>query len=91
MIKHSLGIDVSVSSLACCISSIDLQQQVQVLATRTFANLQSGFKSMIHWTKNTINKHTSPGMPAGGYQCVLRKLCVGINDSRIVCICDPSK
>lgn len=51
MIKHSLGIDVSASSLACCISSIDLQQQVKVLATRTFANSQSGFKSLIHWTK----------------------------------------
>ncbi|MEX0986064.1 MAG: IS110 family transposase [Bacteroidales bacterium] len=53
MLKYSLGIDVSAASLACCLSSIDQQQQVQVIATTTVTNSPAGFNSLILWT----NKH----------------------------------
>ncbi len=51
MLKYSLGIDVSSSSLACCMSSIDGQQQVQVIATKSVVNSPAGFKSLIGWAK----------------------------------------
>jgi len=47
MLKYFLGIDVSASSLACCISSIDEQQQLQVIATKNVVNAPSGYKSLI--------------------------------------------
>lgn len=51
MLKYSLGIDVSATSLACCLSSIDEKQQVQVIATKTVVNSPAGFKSLIGWAK----------------------------------------
>lgn len=51
MLKYSLGIDVSASSLACCISSIDQQQQVQVISTKNVANSPAGFTSLTDWAK----------------------------------------
>ena len=50
MFKYSLGIDVSATSLACCLSSIDQQQQVQVIASTTVPNSPAGFTSLIRWT-----------------------------------------
>lgn len=51
MLKYSLGIDVSATSLACCIRSIDEKQQVQVIATKIVANSPTGFRSLIGWVK----------------------------------------
>lgn len=53
MLKYSLGIDVSADSLACCLASINHQQQVQVITTKSVANSPTGFKALIRW----ISKH----------------------------------
>ncbi|WP_115070945.1 IS110 family transposase [Synechococcus sp. UW179B] len=53
MLKYSLGIDVSAPTLACCLSSIDFSQHVQVVATSSFANSTSGWKALHNW----IAKH----------------------------------
>ena len=53
MLKYSLGIDVSADSLACCLSSINHQQQVQVISTKTLSNSPTGFNTLIRW----IGKH----------------------------------
>ncbi len=50
MLKYSLGIDVSADSLACCLSTINLQQHVQVMSTKAFANSPAGYKALIRWT-----------------------------------------
>lgn len=47
MIKYSVGIDVSAATLAWCLSTIDHQQQVKVLATGTVSNTTDGFKGLI--------------------------------------------
>lgn len=47
MIKYSVGIDVSAATLAWCLSTIDHQQQVKVLATGTVSNSTDGFKGLI--------------------------------------------
>lgn len=60
MLKYSLGIDVSASSLACCISSIDEQQKVQVIATKNVANSPAGFKSLIGWAKKHYKNRQLP-------------------------------
>lgn len=60
MLKYSLGIDVSASSLACCISSIDEKQQVQVIATKTVANSPTGFRSLIGWVKKNHKNRQLP-------------------------------
>lgn len=60
MLKYSLGIDVSADSLACCLSCINHQQQVQVISTRTVTNSPAGFKALISW----IGKHhKQPQLP----------------------------
>lgn len=47
MIKYSVGIDVSAATLAWCLSTIDHQQHVKVLATGTVSNTTDGFKGLI--------------------------------------------
>lgn len=60
MLKYSLGIDVSADSLACCLSCINHQQQVQVITTRTVANSPAGFKTLIRWTGKHYNQPELP-------------------------------
>ena len=60
MLKYSLGIDVSADSLSCCLASIDHQQQVKVITTRSVTNSPAGFNTLIRWT----GKHyTHPELP----------------------------
>lgn len=60
MLKYSVGIDVSASKLACCMSAIDDQQHVRVLATCSVPNSTNGFKTLMRWIKS---HHKSDHLP----------------------------
>jgi transposase len=47
MLKYALGIDISAKEFHACISVIDAQQTVKVIATSKFANTLIGFKSLL--------------------------------------------
>ncbi|NUO02176.1 MAG: IS110 family transposase [Saprospiraceae bacterium] len=51
VIKHCVGIDVSKDHLEVCFSQMDIQQTVQIKATRKFANRLGGWKSVDAWVK----------------------------------------
>ncbi len=54
MVKHAVGIDISADKFHACISCIDMLQVVNVIASSSFTNNQTGFKLLIDW----IKKHT---------------------------------
>jgi len=60
MLKYSVGIDVSASTLACCMSCIDDRQQVRVLVTGTVSNSPDGFKALIRWIKTHHKENQLP-------------------------------
>jgi transposase len=53
IIKWSLGIDVSLKMLRCCLSSIDESQSVKVKASRKLSNTASGLEELLSW----ISRH----------------------------------
>ena len=60
IIKQCIGIDVSKSSLECCIGEIDENQEQTFSKTRVFSNDQDGFKELLAWSnksKRSINVH----------------------------------
>ena len=59
IIKYSLGIDIASKSMRCCLSSIDFDQTVSTIATRSFANTLAGFNSLDRW----IRKYGHPTCP----------------------------
>lgn len=48
-LKYSVGNDISKEKFDSCISVIDSNQNVKIIATRTFKNNQEGFKSYLIW------------------------------------------
>jgi len=58
-IKYSVGNDISKEKFDCCISLINNQQQVSIIATRSFSNTPAGFKSFEAWV-NQKCKHDIP-------------------------------
>ena len=58
-IKYSVGNDISKEKFDCCISLIDNQQRVCIIATRSFTNNLSGFKSFEEWVCQKC-KHDIP-------------------------------
>jgi transposase len=54
ILKYAVGIDVSADDLYVCLSTIDEQQNVEVVATKSFGNRRSGLQAMHHW----VDKHT---------------------------------
>lgn len=66
ILKYSLGIDVSLKTLATCLCTIDSNLHVSVKASRSFDNGPKGFEAMKAW----LGKHVAPqaGMPLG---CVM--------------------
>lgn len=48
-IKYSVGSDISKEKFDSCISLIDNQQRIRIIATRTFSNTPSGFKFFEEW------------------------------------------
>ena len=53
MIKYSLGIDMSMKIFHACLSVIDSNLQVKVIASRKFNNSVAGFQELYSW----IQKH----------------------------------
>lgn len=48
-LKYSIGEDISKEKFDACISIIDKEQHVKVVASRTFSNNESGFKAFFEW------------------------------------------
>jgi transposase len=51
-LKYSIGNDISKEKFDACISVIDSEQRVKVIASRTFDNLPWGFKEYYEWASN---------------------------------------
>lgn len=50
-LKYSIGMDISKDKFDACISTIDRNQQVKIVATGSFSNTLSGFKLFDEWQK----------------------------------------
>lgn len=50
-LKYSVGTDISKDKFDTCISVIDTEQRVKVVATRKFANTPAGFRDLLKWQK----------------------------------------
>jgi len=48
-LKYSVGLDVSSKDIKAAICTIDLEQRVKVVGTKTIANTQSGFVALQDW------------------------------------------
>jgi transposase len=48
-LKYSVGADISKEKFDACISVINKEQYVKVVASRTFSNNESGFKAFLEW------------------------------------------
>lgn len=60
MLKFSVGLDISAKEFHACISTIDAQQVVHVVANSHFGNTPKGFRLLLDW----IKKHyTSKAIP----------------------------
>lgn len=58
-LKYAVGIDVSMKSFACCLSVINVQQEVKVKASHKFTNALTGFGSLLEWVK----RHAKEDLP----------------------------
>lgn len=48
-LKYSIGADISKEKFDACISIINREQYVKVIASRAFSNNESGFKAFLEW------------------------------------------
>lgn len=56
LLKYSVGVDISKESFGACVSSIDINQQTKVLATRSFKNTRKGIEEFYKWVKSKFNQ-----------------------------------
>lgn len=59
ILKQSVGIDISMESFAVAFCVIDLQQKVNVKASKKFKNTPLGYKLFLEW----VSKHKQTGIP----------------------------
>lgn len=52
LLRQNVGVDVSKDSLDVAFSTIDLQQQIKVKASRKFANTAAGFEQFHQWVES---------------------------------------
>ncbi|RYF84253.1 MAG: IS110 family transposase [Chitinophagaceae bacterium] len=52
LLRQNVGVDVSKDSLDVVFSTINLQQQIQVKASRKFANTAAGFEQLHRWVES---------------------------------------
>lgn len=60
ILKHIVGIDVSMNTFQACFGSLNTQQQTVLSASQSFSNALSGFKGLLRWTARF---KTSPEVP----------------------------
>jgi transposase len=58
-LKYSVGNDISKEKFDSCISNIDNQHSVKIIATQSFQNNPTGIKEYYRWVKSKI-KHALP-------------------------------
>lgn len=59
ILKYSIGCDISKEKFDACISTIDIEQQVVVKATKKFNNTNSGIKEFLAWIEKHIKQRVS--------------------------------
>lgn len=59
-LKYGIGIDISMEKFDACISTIDMQQQISVKATKRFSNSLKGFSAFYSWVDSHRNKSGLP-------------------------------
>src|SRR3954466_12853117 len=60
IIKWSLGIDVGLKNIHCCLSSIDTTQLVKVKASRKLTNTAGGLQDLLAWIKKHYKDQDAP-------------------------------
>ena len=51
-LKYSVSADISKDKFDGCVSAIDMNQQVKIIATRSFKNSEGGFKEFYKWQES---------------------------------------
>jgi transposase len=54
-IRYGIGIDMAMEKFDACISTIDLQQRVNVKSSRTFFNTAKGFQQLFKWVNTNCS------------------------------------
>lgn len=60
MLKYSAGIDISHKTFDACLSVIDAEQKVKVMASRKFSNNEKGFAGLHEWLQKQIKRKDLP-------------------------------
>lgn len=58
-LKYTVGVDVSMKEIVCCLSVINELQDVKVKATHKFLNTKTGFVKLLSW----VQQHTPEQLP----------------------------
>lgn len=58
-LKYTIGVDVSMKDLVCCLSVINEEQEVKVKTTHKFQNSKNGFINLLSWA----GKHIKEQLP----------------------------
>jgi len=58
-IRQSIGIDISKDSFDACISQIDNELNIKILATRKFKQSSNGFEELVNWVEKRINENVA--------------------------------
>lgn len=60
MLKYSVGLDVSAKDMKAAICSIDAEQMVKVMGSRTFVNSKGGFSELEKWMESKQKQKDVP-------------------------------
>jgi len=92
-LKYTVGVDVSMKDIVCCLSVINEEQEVKVKAPHKFQNSKTGFQKLLSWVQQHIREKNLPVnfiMEATGvYHEQLAWFLFG--EGKTVCILLPNK
>jgi transposase len=59
IIKQSIGIDISMSDFKVCLMAMDADLHKKTIASHSFANSESGFKTFVEWSSQKAAKEAA--------------------------------
>ncbi len=90
IVKYSVGVDISHKDFVASIASIDINQNTEILSTKTFSNLNPGFESLLIWVGKFTGNATNIAFAMEATGVYFEGLAYYLND-RSKCFCFTSK
>ncbi|KXH86004.1 IS110 family RNA-guided transposase [Chryseobacterium kwangjuense] len=91
-LKYTIGADVSMKEIVCCLSVINDEQEVKVKATHKFPNSKTGFIRLLSWTRKQIKEELPVNFIMEATGVYHEQLAWFLYDhDKIVCILLPNK